>query len=87
MLIAQSSADALRKSGIACLSLFLALIAALTASPMQAQVDFAGTWGQKFQEDIAERGDAAIGDYVSLPINDATRMRADAIMLRAVPPR
>jgi len=51
--------------------------AVLTASPVRAQVDFAGTWAQRTQEDVAERSDAAIGDYVSLPINDATRLRAD----------
>src|ERR1700690_2770391 len=62
----------------ACLFLLSAFTALLAGAPVRAQVDFAGTWGQKFQEDIAERGDAAIGDYVSLPINDATRMRADA---------
>jgi hypothetical protein len=59
-------------------ALALALIVLFAASPLRAQVDFEGTWGQNFREDIAERGDAAIGDYVSLPINDATRMRADA---------
>jgi hypothetical protein len=59
------------------LPLLAAFIAALAASPLYAQVDLAGTWGQKFQEDIVERGDVAIGDYESLPINDAARMRAD----------
>jgi hypothetical protein len=68
----------LRGLRIVCVPLFLAFVVALTTLPLQAQVDFAGTWGQKAQEDIAERGDAAIGDYVSLPLNDATRMRADA---------
>ena len=73
-----TSSGANRNYGVARLLLFLAVTALLTSAPVRAQVDFAGTWGQKFQEDIAERGDAAIGDYVSLPINDATRMRADA---------
>jgi hypothetical protein len=59
------------------LPVLLAFIATLAASPLSAQVDLAGTWGQKFQEDIVERGDVAIGDYESLPINDAARMRAD----------
>ena len=74
----ENSSGTLRNRRMTCSLLFLAFIAALTSSALRAQVDFAGTWGQKFQEDIAERGDAAIGDYVSLPINDATRMRADA---------
>jgi hypothetical protein len=73
-----TSSGANRNYDVARLLLFLAVTALLTSAPVRAQVDFAGTWGQKFQEDIAERGDAAIGDYVSLPINDATRMRADA---------
>jgi len=73
-----TSSGASRNYGVARLLLLLAFTALLVSAPVRAQVDFAGTWGQKFQEDIAERGDAAIGDYVSLPINDATRMRADA---------
>jgi hypothetical protein len=67
-----------RSYGVTCFLLLFALTGLLISSPVRAQVDLAGTWGQKFQEDIAERGDAAIGDYVSLPINDATRSRADA---------
>ncbi len=75
---AEGASGTLRNCRMSCSLLFLAFIAALTSSALRAQVDFAGTWGQKFQEDIVERGDVAIGDYESLPINDATRMRADA---------
>jgi hypothetical protein len=57
--------------------LLIAFIAALTGSPLRAQVDLAGEWTQNLHEDMPERGDVAIGDYLSLPINDATRMRAD----------
>jgi len=40
-------------------------------------VDLTGEWAENLHEDYPERGDVAIGDYLSLPINDATRMRAD----------
>jgi hypothetical protein len=62
----------------ACFPLLLMFVAALTGSPLRAQVDLAGEWTENLHEDMPERGDVAIGDYVSLPINDATRMRADA---------
>jgi hypothetical protein len=43
-----------------------------------AHVDLAGMWGQRFHEDLPERGAGPeIGDYAGLPINDAARMRAD----------
>jgi hypothetical protein len=61
----------------ACFPLLLMFMAALTGSPLRAQVDLAGEWTQNLHEDMPERGDVAIGDYLSLPINDATRMRAD----------
>jgi hypothetical protein len=61
----------------ACFPLLLMFVAALTGSPLRAQVDLAGEWTQNLHEDMPERGDVAIGDYLSLPINDATRMRAD----------
>jgi hypothetical protein len=61
----------------ACFPLLLMIVAALTGSPLRAQVDLAGEWTQNLHEDMPERGDVAIGDYLSLPINDATRMRAD----------
>jgi len=44
-----------------------------------AHVDLAGGWGQRFHEDLPERGAGPdIGDYVGLPINDAARLRADS---------
>jgi len=66
-----------RGSRLACFPLLLMFVAALTGSPLRAQVDLAGEWTQNLHEDMPERGDVAIGDYLSLPINDATRMRAD----------
>jgi hypothetical protein len=60
-----------------CLPAVLVLMAAFTCSPLRAQVDLAGEWTENLHEDMPERGDVAIGDYLSLPINDATRMRAD----------
>jgi hypothetical protein len=61
----------------ACFPHLLMFVAALTGSPLRAQVDLAGEWTENLHEDMPERGDVAIGDYLSLPINDATRMRAD----------
>jgi hypothetical protein len=44
-----------------------------------AHVDLAGGWGQRFHEDLPERGAGPdIGDYTGLPINDAARLRADS---------
>ena len=44
-----------------------------------AHVDLAGGWGQRFHEDLPERGAGPdIGDYLGLPINDAARLRADS---------
>lgn len=44
-----------------------------------AQRDLAGTWAQRFHEDLPERGAGPeIGDYTGLPINDAARLRADS---------
>ena len=61
-------------------SLFIAVAASslLTASAL-AHVDLAGGWGQRFHEDLPERGAGPdIGDYLGLPINDAARRRADS---------
>jgi len=61
-------------------TLFIALAASslLTASAL-AHVDLAGGWGQRFHEDLPERGAGPdIGDYLGLPINDAARRRADS---------
>ena len=60
--------------------LFIAVAASslLTASAL-AHVDLAGGWGQRFHEDLPERGAGPdIGDYLGLPINDAARRRADS---------
>src|SRR5688500_10184248 len=61
-------------------ALFIAVAASslLTASGL-AHVDLAGGWGQRFHEDLPERGAGPdIGDYLGLPINDAARLRADS---------
>ena len=61
-------------------ALFIAVAASslLTASGL-AHVDLAGGWGQRFHEDLPERGAGPdIGDYLGLPINDAARRRADS---------
>jgi hypothetical protein len=50
----------------------------LTSTPF-AHVDLAGGWGQRFHEDLPERGAGPdIGDYTGLPLNDAARRRADS---------
>jgi hypothetical protein len=60
-----------------CLLATLGFFVALTAIPAHAQVDLTGEWAQLGQEDSPIRGDIAIANYLSLPINDATRMRGD----------
>jgi len=51
----------------------------LIGRPAFAQIDLAGYWAQKMTEDVPERGGGPeIGDYTSMPINDATRARGDA---------
>ena len=62
-----------------CMPLMFAVVAVLmlTAPSLQAQVDLVGEWAQLGQEDSPIRGDINIGNYASLPINDATRMRGD----------
>jgi len=48
------------------------------ASPAVAQMDLAGEWRQKFDEDLPDRGAGPdVGDYTGMPVNDADRMRAD----------
>ena len=50
----------------------------LLAVPAFAQMDLAGSWGQKLHEDAPERGHGPeIGDYTGVPINDQARLRAD----------
>jgi hypothetical protein len=47
--------------------------------PVFAQIDLAGEWAPRFQEDQPERiPGPEIGDYLGLPITDAARMRADS---------
>ena len=60
--------------------LFIAVAASsLLAASALAHVDLAGGWGQRFHEDLPERGAGPdIGDYLGLPINDAARRRADS---------
>ena len=44
-----------------------------------AQKDLSGMWGQRFHEELPERGAGPeIGDYAGLPVNDAARLRADS---------
>jgi hypothetical protein len=55
------------------------LVVVFHVRPSDAQQDFSGMWGQRFHEDLPERGGGPeIGDYTGLPINDAARLRADS---------
>src|SRR4029453_6892333 len=59
----------------------VAVIAAIVSVTigLSAQMDLSGSWGQRFHEDLPERGAGPdIGDYLGLPINDAARLRADS---------
>jgi hypothetical protein len=48
------------------------------AVPVFAQLDPTGEWAPRFHEDQPERiPGPEIGDYLGLPINDASRLRAD----------
>lgn len=53
---------------------FVALL--LTAHTASAQIDISGIWVSS-QENYRPRGNAGIGDYTGLPLNDAGRLRAD----------
>jgi hypothetical protein len=56
----------------------VALAALTLATPVLAQKDLSGMWGQRFHEDLIERGGGPeIGDYTGLPVTDAARRRAD----------
>ena len=46
------------------------------AAPASAQIDISGNWVSS-QENLRPRGNAGIGDYTGLPLNDAGRLRAD----------
>jgi hypothetical protein len=48
----------------------------LTAQTASAQIDISGIWVSS-QENYRPRGNAGIGDYTGLPLNDAGRLRAD----------
>jgi hypothetical protein len=48
----------------------------LTAHTATAQIDISGIWISS-QENYRPRGNAGIGDYTGLPLNDAGRLRAD----------
>jgi hypothetical protein len=57
----------------------VSLAVAANAGVALAQRDLAGMWGQRFHEDLPERGAGPeIGDYTGLPVNDAARLRADS---------
>jgi cyclase len=57
----------------------LAVIFYGLAAQARADVDLAGSWGQKIHEDFQERVvGPAIGDYTGLPINRAARLRAES---------
>jgi len=54
------------------------LAATLLAIPALAQLDPSGEWAPRFHEDQLERiPGPEIGDYLGLPINEASRLRAD----------
>jgi hypothetical protein len=60
------------------LVLATALLAATTATPAWAQIDFSGEWAPRFWEDQVERvAGPMLGDYLGIPINDAARQRGD----------
>ncbi|OFV91731.1 MAG: hypothetical protein A3G76_14485 [Acidobacteria bacterium RIFCSPLOWO2_12_FULL_65_11] len=65
-----------RLARIALLSL---LATALASTPAFAQIDFSGEWAPRFHEDQLERVPGPeLGDYLGIPINAATRLRADS---------
>lgn len=54
----------------------LFVVALLAANPAWAQIDISGVWVSS-QENFRPRGNAGVGDYTGLPLNDAGRLRAD----------
>jgi len=61
------------------LLLFWGFLGGIFSRPASAQVDLSGYWDGKFYEDEPERiPGPEIGDYTSMPINDAARMKADS---------
>ena len=66
-----------RAARLVGLALFVG--ASLMSVPAFAQVDFSGTWGQRYYEDQEERAPGGeLGDYTGIPLNDAARLRADS---------
>ena len=66
----------LRQLHVSCLALAAGIALGGT---VLAHVELSGGWGQRFHEDLPERGAGPeIGDYVGLPMNDAARLRADS---------
>jgi hypothetical protein len=60
------------------LVLFAVIFIVMLGIPAFAQVDFSGEWAPRFYEDQPERvAGPELGDYLGLPINEASRMRAD----------
>lgn len=52
---------------------------ACTAVPASAQVDLAGTWSPRYQEDFIERVPGPdLGDYTALPLTDGARLFAES---------
>lgn len=68
-----------RRTGFPHLLRNAALVMLIASSSTAfAQKDLSGMWGQRFHEDLPERGGGPeIGDYTGLPVNDAARLRAD----------
>jgi hypothetical protein len=55
------------------------LLMLLPAGFAYAQMDLSGAWGQRFHEDLPERGAGPeIGDFTGMPVNDAARLRSDS---------
>jgi hypothetical protein len=56
----------------------LALMVVVLGTPAFAQADLTGIWNPLMHEDQAERAPGPdVGDYLGLPINDASRMRGE----------
>ena len=49
-----------------------------TAGSAFAQVDLTGEWRAMSNEDTPSRSNAAVGEFVGLPINDAGRLKAES---------
>jgi hypothetical protein len=58
------------------LALALGAIVFAMAAPASAQIDISGNWISS-EENLRPRGNAGIGDYTGLPLNEAGRLRAD----------